>query len=364
VGGISNLTGGAQLTSSASATNVGAPTFEALANTGLNASVTGLRADYIDVASDSTTTAQAFGTLNAAATSTGGNAIAAAGNSGSRLTGFAGPTDDASVVDLNIGGVGTFSALAQGNETASASTVSGLATATAGLGLTGADHLDFKSSSDGTLTGIAKLVATVDASNTGSSTPGGVDASASGNFTATGFNDLESGAYGGAVGIGGISNLKGQAQIAGTLNAESVTGDAFAGLTGTNGSAPDIASRITGFNGLTLHGASDGTILGTASGVFNTNATSTAANASGFSSQNLMGISSLNLELGGNGGINAIVNDTNFVSAHSVSGNATSIASVDAIGINGGDHIHIAGNASIVANVGVDSKSESHTIAG
>ena len=363
VGGISNLTGGAQLTSSASSTNVGAPTFDALANTGFNASVTGLRADFIDVDSDSTTTAQAFGTLNAAATSTGGNAIAAAGNSGSRLTGFTADNANDSEIDLNIGGVGTFSALAQGSETASAATVSGLATATAGMGLIGAEHLDFNSSSDGTLTGIAKLVASVDASNTGNSTTGAMDATAGGSFSATGFSDLGIGLNnGGAVGIGGISTLKGQAQIAGTLNAESVTGDAYAGLTGTNGATPDIASQITGFNGLTLHGASDGTILGTASGVFNTNAASTAANASGFSSQSLRGISSLNLELGGNGGINAIVNDTNFVGAQSVSGNATAVASVDAIGLNGGD-INIAGNATIVSNVGVDSKAESQTIA-
>jgi hypothetical protein len=75
----------------------------------------------------------------------------------------------------------------------------------------------------------------------------------------------------------------------------------------------------------------------------------------------MKGISTLNLDLGGDGGINAIVQDTNFVSAHSVSGSATAIASVDAVGLEGGN-IHIAGNASIMANVGVDSKAEAHTI--
>jgi agmatine/peptidylarginine deiminase len=110
-----------------------------------------------------------------------------------------------------------------------------------------------------------------------------------------------------------------------------------------------------------LNGASDGTVLGTASGVFNTNAASTLGDASGFSAQNLRGISTLDLNLGGNGGINAIVNDTNFVSAHSVSGNATAVATVDAIGLDGGN-IHIAGNATILANVGVDSKAEAGTI--
>jgi agmatine/peptidylarginine deiminase len=97
--------------------------------------------------------------------------------------------------------------------------------------------------------------------------------------------------------------------------------------------------------------------------VFNTTASSTLGDASGFSAQNLTGISSLNLELGGNGTINAIVTDTNFVTAHSVSGNATAVASVDAIGLEGGS-IHIAGNATIMANVGVDSKAEASTIGG
>jgi hypothetical protein len=84
-------------------------------------------------------------------------------------------------------------------------------------------------------------------------------------------------------------------------------------------------------------------------------------NATANAAQTLRGINTLNLDLGGDGGINAIVNDTNFVEAHSVSGNATAVASVDAIGLNGGN-IHIAGNASIMATVGVDSRAEAGTI--
>jgi hypothetical protein len=76
------------------------------------------------------------------------------------------------------------------------------------------------------------------------------------------------------------------------------------------------------------------------------------------------GISTLDLNLGGNGGINAIVQDTNFVTAHSVSGNASAEASVDAIGLEGGHTVHISGNATIMANVGVDSKAESQTTGG
>ena len=372
VGGIANLTGAAQLTSNANAENVGSATNlpantglygnDATAESGLAATVTGLHANFMDVASDASITAQAFGTLNATATSTAGDATAKAGDGNSLLTGLA------SGLNLDIGGIGTLSALAQGNELASATSVDGISTASAGLDLKGAEGLDFSSKSDGTLTGIAKLVASVDASNIGGTSKN--DATALGDFDATGFKGLKIGdtlsaendlptdpAHSNIVGIGGISTLKGQAQIAGTLNAESVSGDAFAGI-----ATGDYVSSIKGFDGLTLNGASDGTILGTASGVFNTNAESTGANASGFSSQSLVGISSLNLELGGNGGINAIVNDTNFVGAQSVSGNATAVASVNAIGLDGGD-MHIAGNASIMSTVGVDSKSESHTIA-
>ena len=359
VGGIASVTGAAQLTGNGTASSVGGVS---QAQSGLGADVTGLTADLIDVASDATITAQAFGTLNATATSTGGNAFADAGSFDTQLTGIA------DGLTLSIGGVGTVSALAQGSENATATSVDGIATATAGMDLLGVDTLKFDSSSDGSLTAMAKLVANVDASNIGGSAKN--DATANGRFSAVGFEGLEIGdvfggggslVTGGTDGIGGISTLKGQAQITGTLNAESVSGDAYAGTTA--GGVNDFASTITGMTGVDLNGASDGTILGTASGVFNTTASSTLGDASGFSSQNLRGISTLDLNLGGNGTINAIVTDTNFVTAHSVSGNATAIASVDAIGLEGGS-IHIAGNASIMSNVNVDSKAEASTIGG
>jgi len=274
VGGVANVTGAAQLTGTGLAQNVGSDEASATANVGLAASVTGLDANVFDVASDATVTAQAFGTLNATATSTGGDATAMAGNGGTELTGLA------SGLDLNIGGVGTLSALAQGAESATATTVDGVATASAGMDLNGAIGLDFASSSDGSLTGIAKLAATASATSTGA------DASANGDFSAIGFSGLDIGSLTSGsevVGIGGVSTLKGQAQIAGTLNAESVSGDAFAGMN-------HVASTITGMENVVLNGASNGTVLGTASGVFNTSATSTGEDASGFSAQTLRGI--------------------------------------------------------------------------
>ena len=369
VGGIANVTGAAQLTGNATASSVAGLS---QATSGFNSSVTGLTADLIEVASNATITAQAFGTHNATATSTGGGAFAAAANT--QLTGISEfdqrdyVTGDAETVGLTleIGGVGTVSALAQGSQNATATSVDGRSGVQTGMGLLGAEGLNFQSSSDGSLTAMAKLVANGDASNIGGSAKN--DAIAVGNFTATGFEGLEIGDFtGGIVGIGGISTLKGQAQITGTLNAESVSGNAAAGTY-----APDLDgndtrsgfSYITGMTGVDLNGASDGTILGTASGVFNTTASSTLGDAYGFSGQNLRGISTLDLNLGGNGGINAIVTDTNFVTAHSVSGNATAEASVDAIGLEGGHSVHISGNATIMGNVGVDSKAEAHTTGG
>ena len=362
VGGVANVTGAAQLTGTGLAQNVGGDSASATANVGLDASVTGLNASLFDVASDATITAQAFGTLNATATSTGGNATATAGNYSTDEVSTTVLTGLASGLEMNIGGVGTLSALAQGAESATATSVNGVAQASAGMDLSGAMNLDFASSSDGSLTGIAKLAATASASSTGA------EASANGDFSAIGFSGLAIGTIEGVedfagnegledlAGIGGVSTLKGQAQITGTLNAESVSGPALAGV-------QDMTSTITGMESVVLNGASDGTILGTASGMFNTTASSTLGDASGFSSQNLRGISQLDLNLGGNGTINAIVQDTNFVTAHSVSGNATAVASVDAIGLEGGS-INIAGNASIMSNVNVDSKAESHTIGG
>ena len=369
VGGIANLTGAAQLDSTAIAQNVGSNTFDAIAESGMDETkVTGLTSDFIGVASDATISAQAFGNLNAMATSTAGDATAKAGDiSGSE---FATVTGLVGGANFDIGGVGSISALGQGTVKSTASTVDGIADASGALhafGMDGTNSIGIDIASDGNISGIAKIAATVDASNIGGSTAHNLDAIANGEFSATGITGLDLGSFSGSnsdgtahitdIGIGGVTTLKGQAQVNGTLSAESVSGDAYAGTS----SDP---SNIVGLGHFTLAGASDGTVLGSAVGVFNTSADSTVGDASAKSVQNLTGMggaAGFTLDLGGNGGINAIVNDTNFVSAHSVSGNATAVASVDAIGLDGGS-IHIAGNATIMATVGVDSKAEAGTI--
>ena len=125
VGGVADITGAAQLDTSASASNVGSLGNNAISNAGLGQTVTGLVAKEIDVASDASLTAQGFSNLDASASSTGGVASADAGNADSMVTGLA------EGLTLDIGGVGTLAATAQGTADASASSVTGATDASA-----------------------------------------------------------------------------------------------------------------------------------------------------------------------------------------------------------------------------------------
>lgn len=485
IGGIGKITAGAQLDSTAIAESVGGLS---TAEAGKAGSVTGLNAvgesadgfiapsealyafnDFnINVASDATIGAQGFSNLNATATSTAGGAIAEAGGSttstvngdqvatpGNSVTGIA------AGMDINVGGIGNLTALAQGTANATANSVTNNADALGAMRSMGINELEMHTSSDATLKSTASLVGNATATTTGdltvpdtawaaldldstavsglaldvggignltanaavtgkadsevvtgnADTRSDIDAvgldnawihtASDGNITGTGILNLDVSAASTAgsakaegdfdatgaknlyignteftegdniAGIGGVANLKGQAQVTATMETSSVTGsaDAYSGFGLPIGGTMDFtadASRIYGLNNVDLYGASDGTILGTAKGTFTTTASTTGDsgtdNAIAKSAQSLFGINDLNLNLGGMGQINAIVNDTNFTDAHSVSGNATAISTIDAIGLSGGD-MHIAGNASIMSTVGVDSKSESHTIA-
>lgn len=266
---------------------------------------------------------------------------------------------DATGIDglaLGAGGVGKLSATANVIGTANAEGVASLADARGSIDAIGMNDVWMHSASDGTVSGIGLVNAGVTASSTADK------ASAEGDFDAMGISNLQ-------MGVGGVATLKGQTQVTANMSADSVSGsaNAFSGIEGIDAinGGPNFgvdASRVTGLSNIELDGASNGTILGTASGAFDTSAESVTGNANAQAWQIMRGISAMNLDLGGDGGINAIVNDTNFVSASSVSGNATAVATVDAIGLDGGN-IHIAGNASIMANVGVDSRAEAATVA-
>ena len=71
----------------------------------------------------------------------------------------------------------------------------------------------------------------------------------------------------------------------------------------------------------------------------------------------------MSVDLGGTGTITAISQDSNFVEASSVSGNASATASVNAIGLDGSD-FSIASDAVITSSVSVDSVANASTVGG
>ena len=347
IGGVGNLTALAQGTADASAESV-----TGLADAFSQQTAMGINQLEIKTASNDTLKSTASVVGSATATTTGDtSADFAAAGLDFDATGING-------LAMQAGGLGNLTATGSVTGNADATSVAAPADARGEIDAMGLQDAWFSSASDGNITGMGIINSGINATSTAST------ANAEGDFDATGIKTLEAG-------IGGISTLKGQAQVKADMSAESVSGNAsaYSGTDPTNNALTggfDFTgeaggSSIFGLNGIELAGKSDGTILGTASGAFTTSAESVLGNATANAAQTLRGINTLNLDLGGNGGINAIVNDTNFVEAHSVSGNATAVASVDAIGLNGGN-IHIAGNASIMANVGVDSRAEASTV--
>ena len=369
VGGIGNLTALAQGTTDATATSVSG---DAEAQGTLTA--TGFKELEMQTLSDATLKSTAGLVGNATASTTGNDATV---NTGDHA--YAGLDLTSKAVDglaISAGGIGNLTGAGSVNGAVTADSVTANSDARAGLDATGIDNAWFKSLSDGNINGSGLLNADI----TSTTTAG--NAIAEGDFDATGASKLYVGNTeftGGSnddfKGIGGIANIKGQAQVTADMDVTSVTGTATA-YSGFEDPAtnPDPgvlqvnanASTIRGLFDVDINGASDGTILGTAKGTFTTTASTTgndgSDNAIAKSAQSLFGINDLNLNLGGMGQINAIVNDTNFTDAHSVSGNATAISTIDAIGLDGGD-MHIAGNASIMSTVGVDSRSESSAVA-
>ena len=368
VGGIGNLTALAQGTTDATATSVSG---DAEAQGTLTA--TGFKELEMQTLSDATLKSTAGLVGNATASTTGNDATV---NTGDHA--YAGLDLTSKAVDglaISAGGIGNLTGAGSVNGAVTADSVTANSDARAGLDATGIDNAWFKSLSDGNINGSGLLNADI----TSTTTAG--NAIAEGDFDATGASKLYVGNTeftGGSnddfKGIGGIANIKGQAQVTADMDVTSVTGTAtaYSGFEDPASSDPGVlqvnanASTIRGLFDVDINGASDGTILGTAKGTFTTTASTTgdsgSDNAIAKSAQSLFGINDLNLNLGGMGQINAIVNDTNFTDAHSVSGNATAISTIDAIGLDGGD-MHIAGNASIMSTVGVDSRSESSAVA-
>ena len=368
VGGIGNLTALAQGTTDATATSV---SDDAEAQGTLTA--IGFKELEMQTLSDATLKATAGLVGNATASTIGNDVTVYTGDHA-----YAGLDLTSRAVDglaIAAGGIGNLTGAGSVNGTVTADSVTANSDARAGLDATGIDNAWFKSLSDGNINGSGLLTADINSTTTAG------NAIAEGDFDATGASKLyvgntefTDGTSDDFKGIGGIANIKGQAQVTADMDVTSVTGSAtaYSGVEDPASSDAGVlqvaanASTIRGLFDVDINGASDGTILGTAKGTFTTTASTTgndgSDNAIAKSAQSLFGINDLNLNLGGMGQINAIVNDTNFTDAHSVSGNATAISTIDAIGLSGGD-MHIAGNASIMSTVGVDSRSESSAVA-
>ena len=93
-------------------------------------------------------------------------------------------------------------------------------------------------------------------------------------------------------------------------------------------------ATLVGLSGFYLDGDGAGSILGTATGSFNTSANSVQGNATAWAAESLTGLNAFRISLDGAGTINAIVSDTSFVDAHSVGGMATATSSINAVALN------------------------------
>ena len=264
VGGISNLTGAAQLDAAATASNVGGlDANQATAEAGLGQSVIGLTTglggaldaaspsapgedisvtepDFDDVfnitiASNSSITAQAFNNLNAIATSTTGDATASAGDELSRMAGIE------SNMGISIGGLSELMAQVQGTSYSEASSISGSAEADAWMQSMGIEDLELLISSDSDLSAISSVV-------------GGANADSIDNFADAVMTFDSTGIDGITIQIGGLSELSSTANATGISQASSVSDRAEA--------SADMDA--TGINDAYLFGSTDSDISGDA----------------------------------------------------------------------------------------------------
>jgi len=319
----------------------------------------------ITIANDGNVDAQANLVANALASTVGAAATPAAAEAGISLKAIGLAQGVASPASLQVGDTGnvTATALAAGGATAQTSTGSATADGVvAATGLSLADAAaDVTIGGSGSVRGLA-LLGTLVSGPPGSTTlvsPLQITAAAvSDNATATG---LFSGA--------GISGVDGQeATITAGPRGGDISGQVFAGanlLAATTGSATGSGggdatatispSNLYGIRDVNLIGGqatSANSVLGTASGDFNTTAISVAGNATGRSDVNAYGIfggTAAPSTIVTNGGISAIARISNTVTASTVRGNATAIATSNVVGLSN-TNIHIIGSGNIIGS--------------
>ena len=340
VGGISNLTGAAQLDAAATASNVGAAGIESKALAGQELSVTGLTSgevgeeittpsltgsvadgtpitapsfgDFnIDIASDSFLTAQAFSNLDATASTTAGIALAAAGAKNSNPSATT-VTGIESGLDINVGGVSDLLAQAQGTVDAQATSVSGQAKAFGNTEGIGVDDLEMKVASDSDFSSSSTLIGDVDASTTEGLARAKVD------LDSTGVEGIK-------MSIGGVNDFSSISSVTANSNASNV---GFEGSVGGSDSTGDLDSSA--LTGGWIHSASDSDVSGIATIDGGISASSTAKAAAAEGDFDADGITDLQIGVGGILDLAGQAQVNGDVSASSVSGPADAASGADA----------------------------------
>ena len=306
IGGIASITGQTNFTGTAKSSNV---TNDDSTATSTLSAAGGLDAnELVDVSSDATL--KGLTSINMSATA---ESIGASGDPTNATATFnATNITGADLDDVTIGGVGNLLGQVGFNASASASNVTGNASAfnvdMYGLGvgnvsgLTSDAHTDIKS--DGTIKGIASVTTSATAATT-----------ALGDATASSLAESLQGASLDSTTIGGVGDLLGQVGFTGSSTATNVSGSA------TSLTAAVIADGLTtaAFTDI----KSDGTLKGLAS----INSSASAETTLGTAESRALGIdvegASLNdVEIGGVGNVLGQVGITSAAQANSVTGDA------------------------------------------
>jgi hypothetical protein len=321
IGNDGNLTASSTLVGNAAATNVGntaAPNDAAAAYLTLDsAGITQTGGEDITIGDTGNVTANAFASGSGIAQSTNGNATA---------------DGNIDVTGLNLNNAGSLLTI-------------GAAGNVSGLGVIGTLN------SSGTLGNQVQITA---------ATTDGI-AIASGDFDATGIL----GNSGGATITAGPNDgdVRGQVLAGGNVLASS-TGN---GTTGVDDATATISqSDLFGIRNIDIVGGQVGTnsVIGTSLGDFDATATSVKGDSTAFSNVDAFGIlgngsDTINLS----GGINAIAQLSNTVTATSVAGNAIASATSDAVGLSG-YNVTIIGSGTLNATAQSSSNSLASSVGG
>jgi hypothetical protein len=366
--GTISATAASTLNATASTTGSAAGASVATASATQNAD--GLLDSAVSIGNDGNLTASATLVGTAAATNTGN-----VGTSVDDATAFltldsAGITQTTGVNDITIGDTGSVTANAFASGSGIAQTTNGAATSTGNLDATGLNlgtDNDITIGAAGNVSGLG-VIGTLNSSGTlgnqvqiTAATTDGI-AIASGDFDATGILGVSTNSITAGPNDG---DVRGQVLAGGNVLASS-TGN---GTTGVDDATATISqSDLFGIRNIDIVGGQVGTnsVIGTSLGDFDATATSVKGDSTASSDVNAYGIFSnagtadtINVS----GGISAIAQLSNTVTATSVAGNAIASATSDAVGLSG-YNVTIIGTGTLNASATSNSQSIASSVGG